>query len=180
MKTVLSLSGVFVAILLFASAASAADSLATGKVKHINAEKKEFVLTDPAGKDWTFKLGDKVVMNRGGKESLSELAAGDAVCVCYDKGVVTWTAKYILVQEGDSKNWELAHGTVKGYEAEKKLFNYTDDDGKDRFVAAGAGKVWVNNKEMKFDDLKIGEHCLLIVSKEGGKTTLKSVMCERK
>jgi len=180
MKSLLKLSGAWAAVLLLAGAAAAADGIASGKVKTINAEKKEFVLTDGAGKDWTFKLGDKVVMNRGGKESSSELAAGDLVGVCYDKGVLTWTAKYILVQEGDSKSWELIHGTVKGFEAEKKLFNYTDDDGKDRFLAVGNGKVLVNNKEAKFDDLKIGEHCLLIVSKEGGKTTLKTVMCERK
>lgn len=172
--------GACLAILLLASAATAADSIATGKIKGVDADKKEFVLTDADGKDWTFKLGDKVVMNRGGKESQSELAAGDLVWVHYDKGVLVWTAKYILVQEGDSKNWELAHGAVKGYEGEKKLFTYTNDEGRDTILAAGNGKVWVNNKEAKFADLKIGERCLLIVSKDGGKSTLKTVMCERK
>ena len=61
---------------------------AAGKIKGVNANKKEFVLTDSAGKDGTIKLGDNVVINRGGKESQSDLNAGDAVNVCYDKGGV--------------------------------------------------------------------------------------------
>ena len=70
-----------------AGTAVAADAIAAGKVKAINADKKEFVLTDSAGKDWTIKLGDNVIINRGGKESQSDLKAGDPVNVCYDKGL---------------------------------------------------------------------------------------------
>ena len=114
------------AVVLLAGPAVAADAIAAGKVKAINADKKEFVLTDSAGKDWTIKLGDNVVINRGGKESKSDLNAGDTVNVCYDKGLLTWTAHYILVQEGDTKNCELVHGTVKSYDADKKQVTFTD------------------------------------------------------
>jgi len=166
--------------LLFVANMALADSVASGKVKGVSAEKKEFIMTDSAGKDWTFKLHDKAVINRGGKESQSDLAAGDPISVHYDKGVLTWTANYILVREGDSKSWDLAHGKVKSYEGDKKLLTVTDEDGKDTIYAASDAKAWLNNKECKFDDMKIGEHVLAIVNKEGGKTTLKAVMCSRK
>src|SRR5437764_84701 len=51
-------------------AGRAAHALATGKVKAVNADNQEFVMTDDGGgKEWTFKLGGDVVINRGGKES---------------------------------------------------------------------------------------------------------------
>ena len=55
------------AILLLAGPAVAADAIAAGKVKAVNADNKEIVLTDGAGRDWTIKLGDTVIINRGGK-----------------------------------------------------------------------------------------------------------------
>src|ERR1700683_5608313 len=108
------------ATVLLAGTSTAADTVATGKVKSINADKKDMVLTDAAGKDWTIKLGDKVLINRDGKESPSDLKAGDPVSVCYDKGLLTWTAHYILVQEGANKNLNLVYGSVKSYDADKK------------------------------------------------------------
>src|SRR5438128_1805050 len=87
-----------VAIVLLAGRASAADTISSGKIKAVHSDKKEFVLTDVNGKDWTFKLGDNVVINHGGKESKSDLNVGDPVNVCYDKGTFTWTAHYILVK----------------------------------------------------------------------------------
>jgi hypothetical protein len=180
MRSLLRCSAAVVAVLLFASVASAAPAIASGKVKGVNADKKEFVMTDGAGKDWTFKLADNVVMNRGGKESTSALAPGDNVFVHYDKGIITWSADYILIREGDSRNWELAHGNLKGYEADKQLLTVTDENGKDTTLMAREAKAFTNNKECKFDDLKIGEHVLMIVAKDGGKTTLKTAMVTRK
>jgi hypothetical protein len=108
-----------VGIIFLASPAIAADGIAAGKIKSIDADKKAFVVTDAAGRDNTFKLGDNVMINRGGKESKNNLNAGDPVNICYDKGVLNWTANYILVQEGDSKNCALMHGTFKGYDDDK-------------------------------------------------------------
>lgn len=169
-----------VAVAFLAAPAVAADAIATGKVKSINADKKEFVLTDAEGKDNTFKLGDKVMVNRGGKESKSDLNAGDQVNVCYDKGVLTWTANYILVQEGDSKNCALVHGTFKGYDADKKQFSFTDENGKDTTFAMNGAKVRLNQQASKVEELKIGDKTLAIVETTGDKASLKCLMVDRK
>jgi hypothetical protein len=159
---------------------SAAESTISGKVKAIHADKREFILTDAAGKDQTIKLSDSVVINRGGKESQSDLKDGDVVCIYYEKNVLTWLATYILVQEGDSKNWTLAHGNVKNYDAEKKELTYTDDQGKDATYSMVGVKVYVNKAESKVESLKIGEHILGILQKAGDRTSLKSLIVDRK
>ena len=168
------------ALALMTGTAAAADKVASGKVKSINADNKTFVLTDSGDKDHTFHFGDKVVVNRAGKESKSDLNAGDAVNVCFDKGVLTWTAHYILVQEGDSKNLGLAHGTFKSYDAAKKEFSFTDESGKDCTYAMGNAKVRLNNEDSKVENMKIGDKILAIVETIADKATLKSLMVERK
>jgi hypothetical protein len=168
------------AVVLLAGSAASADVVSSGKVKVIHPDKKNFVLTDAAGKDWTIKFGDNVVINRGGKESQSDLNAGDAVNVCHDKGVLTWTAHYILVQEGDTKNCELMHGTVKSYDASKKELAFTDDQAKDCTLALGNAKVRLNRQPSKVEDIKIGDHTLAIVEKRGDIVTLQCLMVDRK
>lgn len=168
------------ATVLLAGTATSADAISAGKIKAVNADKKEFVLTDAAGKDSTFKLGDNVVINRGGKESKSDLKADDTVNICYDKGVLTWTAQYILVQEGDSKNCELLHGTVKGYDVDKKQLAFTDAQGKELSFVMGDAKVRLNKADSKIENVKIGDHALAIVEKIGDKETLKCLMVNRK
>jgi hypothetical protein len=137
-------------------------------------------LTDVGGKDWTFKLGDNVVINHGGKESKSDLNVGDPVNVCYDKGTFTWTAHYILVKKGASKNWKLVRGTFKGYDTEQKQLAFTDAGGKDLTFAWGDGKVRLNQEFTSVANIRIGDKGLFIVEKSGDTTTLKAVMVERK
>jgi len=176
--------GSALAVLFFlAGTAMGSDALATGTIKGIDADKGEFVLTDSTGKDVTFKLGDKVVVNRGGKETKSELKADDAVNVSYDKGLATNTAKYILVQEGDSKKWELAQGSFKSYDADKKEIVCTDAQDKDCIYAMGDAKVRMckkEAKEAKVEDIKIGDRVLMILQTAGEKKTLQALMFERK
>ena len=179
MKSFSKWASVLAVLFLLAGTAMGSDALATGKIKGINADKGEFVLTDTAGKDVTFKLGDMVVVNRGGKESKSDLKAGDAVNVSYDKGLATQTAKYILVQEGDSKKWDLAQGSFKSYDADKKEIICTDAQGKDYTYAMGDAKVRRNNKEAKVEDIKIGDRVLMILQTAGEKKTLQALMFER-
>jgi len=167
------------AIALMASTAVAADTVASGKVKSINADNKTFVLTDAGDKDHTFKLSDKLVVNRAGKESTSDLKAGDAINVCYEPGILTWTAHYILVQEGTSKTCELIHGNVKGYDAAKKELTFTDGVKKDSTYSMGTAKVRVNMADSKIEGIKIGDHALLIVDMMKGTPTLRSVMVDR-
>lgn len=168
------------ATLLLATTATAADAIFAGRVKGINADKKEFILTDAAGKDSTFKLDDNVVINRDGKEGKSDLKAGDPVNVCYDKGLLTWTARYILVQEGDRMNCELVLGTVKSYDADKKQLTFTDAQGKDLSFTMGDAKVRLNQADSKVENVKIGDHALAIMEKIGGKESLKCLMVNRK
>lgn len=167
------------AIALMASTAAAADVVAGGKITSINAEKKTFVLTDPADKQHTFKFGDDLVINRAGKESKSDLKVGDAVSVCYDPGVFTWTSHYILIHEGSTKNSTLSHGVFRSYDSEKKQLAFTDSLKKDTMYAIGDAVVRVNMKDSTAQDLKIGEHALLISNTAAGKHTLTSVMVQR-
>jgi len=166
------------AIALLASSA-AADTVTAGKVKSVNADAKTFVLTDSADKDHTFKLGDNLVINRAGKETKSDLKAGDVINVCYDPGVFTWTAHYILVQEGTSKNCALIRGNVKGYDADKKEFSFTDSVKKDSTYSIGKAMVRVNMEDAKIESIKIGDHALIIVDMVKGTPTLQSVMVDR-
>lgn len=171
--------GATLAIALMASTVAAADTVSGGKVKSINADNKTFVLTDAAGKDFTFKLGDNLVVNREGKESKSNLKSGDAINVCYDKGVFTWTAHYILVQEGAMKNSELIRGNVKGYDADKKELSFTSEAKKDSTYTMGKAMVRLNMEDSKIENVKIGDHALLIVETMDGSPTLRSVMIDR-
>ena len=180
MKNLLMCFGAMAAVVMLAGPAVAEDAVSAGKVKVVNAEKKDFVLTDSAGKDWTIKLGDDVVINRGGKDSQSDLNAGDSVNVCYDKGILTWTAHYILVQEGNTKNCELVHGTLKNYDVDKKEVTFTDHRQKDWTFPIGSAKVRLNKQDSKIEDIKIGDRALGIVEKDGDATTLKCLMFEHK
>jgi hypothetical protein len=160
-----------VAVGLFTGMSAAADAVSMGKVKSVNADKKEFVLADSNNKDWTIKLGDDVVMNRDGKESKSDLEIGDVISVCYDKGAFTWTAHYILVQTGGNKDSELATGAIKGYDASKKQLDFTDEHGKEWSFAMGDAKVRLNNEKSNVDAVKIGDHAIAILEKNGEKVT---------
>jgi Cu/Ag efflux protein CusF len=180
MKILSKWAGVLVAIVVLAGPAAAADAVAAGKVKTMDSVKKEVVLTDSAGKDATFKFGDNLIINRDGKESPSDLKVGDAVNVCYDKGLVTWTAHYILVQEGDSKKCWLVHGTVKSFDADKNELALTDSNGKDMTCATGTAKVRLNKEDSKLAIVKIGDKCLAVLEPVGEKAILKSLIIERK
>jgi hypothetical protein len=167
------------AIALLASTAAAADTVAGGKVKSISADTKTFVLTDNAGKDFTFKLGDHLVINRAGKEGKNDLKVGDAVGVCYDPGLITWTAHYILIHEGATKDSTLSHGAFKSYDADKKQMAFTDALKKDTMYTIGAAVVRVNMKDSTPQELKIGDQALIISNTVNGKATLTSVMVQR-
>ena len=126
------------------------------------------------------KLAHDVVINRGGKETQGDLNENDTVHVCYDKGTFTWTAHYILVQEGNSKNWKLMHGTFKGYDPGKKLLSFTDVSGTALTFGWGDGNVRLNKKVAKVENIKVGDTTLIIVETNRDTMTLKAVIVERK
>ncbi|HYV35968.1 MAG TPA: hypothetical protein VE988_09715 [Gemmataceae bacterium] len=167
-------------IALLAGTSAAADAIAAGKVKSVNADKKTFVVTDSVNKDHTIHIGDPLVVNRDGKESKTDLNVGDVVNVCHDNGFVTWTAHYILVQGGTNKDFALVHATVKSYDAAKKQLVITDASGKDLTFPMGDAAVRLNMQNSKIEDVKIGDQTLAIVETVRDVATLKSLMIERK
>lgn len=59
---------------------------AKGKIKTIENEKNEFVMTDTNNKDWTMRLAkDGKVFINDKEAKLSDLKAGDEAEVTYDK-----------------------------------------------------------------------------------------------
>jgi Cu/Ag efflux protein CusF len=57
-----------------------------GKIKSVTPDKHEFVLTDTAGKDWTFHMDDKATVRLNDKASkLDDLKVGDEVEIKYEK-----------------------------------------------------------------------------------------------
>lgn len=157
-----------------------AESIAAGKVKSVDQAKHEFVLTESTGKDRTIKLSENVVINRAGLDGQTELKAKDTICAFCDKNAVIWTATYILVQEGESKNWTLGHGDVTAYDPEKKEITYTDDQGRPWTYSTIDVKVYINKVESKPESIKIGEHLLALLQKAGDRTTLKNIYITRK
>jgi Cu/Ag efflux protein CusF len=173
--------GASFAIVLLAGVARAdTDSVANGTVKSIDVDKKEFVLTDSAGKDATIKCSEQIVIVRGGKDAPSVLKVGDAVDVCHDKGLLSWTAHFILVKEGETKDYALVRGTVKNYDADKKHLTFRDEHSKDWVFPLGDAKVFLNKKDSKIEDVKLGDNALVIVKKTGDKATLNTLFAEHK
>jgi Cu/Ag efflux protein CusF len=169
-------------VALWTSSAPAAEAVARGKVKSIEANKREFVLTDPNGKDWTFDLGEKFTIVRGEKEGkFAELKAEDEVSVVYDKGITKFTANYIMVHEGANKNVEVGRGAVKTFDPDKKQLILTDPNGKDwTFKVASDAKVRLNDKEGKVSDLKLGDKVTVVFEKKGDELTARDLVADRK
>jgi hypothetical protein len=168
------------AIALLAGTVAAADTVSAGKIKSIDAASKTFAVTDSANKDFTFKIGDHLVINRDGKESKTDLKAGDDINVCYDKGLLTWTVHYVLVQEGKTKNCSLMAGAIKNYDAGKKELAFTDEDAKTTTFSMGEARVRINMKDSKVEDIKIGDHARILVEMVERAPILRSVMVDRK
>jgi hypothetical protein len=168
------------ASVLLVGVASAANTLSTGTIKSVNTDKGEFVLTDTAGKDATFKLGDNAVINRGGKEGPGDLRADDLVSICYAKGDLKSTVHYVLVKEGDTKEWKLVHGTFKNYNADRNEFINTEMGGKDKTYSMGTATVRLNMRDSRIEEIKVGDDTLVIVKPIGDKMSLSALMVTRK
>jgi Cu/Ag efflux protein CusF len=167
------------AVVVMTNMVMAADTVAAGTVKSISAENKTFILTDSVSKDHTFKIGENLIVNRGGKEGKSDLKAGDVIHVSYDKGFITWTSNYILVREGATKNHGLVRGIIKGYDVESKKLLFSNESQAESSYPVGDATVRLNLEDCKISDVKIGDHALIIVDNVEGTSTLKCVMAER-
>ncbi len=71
-----------------------------GKIKSVAADKQEFVLTDTAGKEWTFQMDKDAKIRLGDKDvTLKELKANDEVDVKYEKVGEKLIAKEIICKK---------------------------------------------------------------------------------
>jgi len=179
MKTQTQLFGIAV-LFAFVANLGAAESIAIGKIKSVELEKRDFILTDEMGKDRTVKYDEDTIINRGGRDGQSDLKANDAVCIYYETTGLMWRANYILIQEGESKNWSLGHGTVKSNDSEKKEITYTDDKGRSWTYSTVSVPVFINRAEAKVESIKVGERVMALLQKAGDQTTLKSLYVTRK
>jgi hypothetical protein len=76
--------------------ALAADEVAKGKIKGVDADKNEFVLTDQNGKDWTFQMDKEAKVRIANQPSkLADLKPNTEAEVTYVKQGVRLIAKEI-------------------------------------------------------------------------------------
>jgi Cu/Ag efflux protein CusF len=181
MRTISTGAAALLAVLLLGGAATAAEAAAAGKIKSINPEKKQFVLTDEAGKDHTFATDEHTVINPpGAVGKFADLKEGEQVSVVYNKGLTTWTAGYILVHTGDFKKASLTHGTVKSWDAATGMLTVTGGDNKDYTFEVGAtARVQLAGKPAKTADLKPGDKVNVVYDREGNKVAARDVFAER-
>lgn len=180
MKAQTQLFGVAVVMLAIVGDLVASESIGVGKIKSVDLKKRDFVFTDEMGKDRTVKYDEDTVINRGGRDGQSDLKANDSVCIYYETSGLSWRANYILVQEGESKNWSLAHGTVKSRDSDKKEITYIDDKGRSWTYSTANVSVFINRAEAKVESIKIGERVMTLLQKAGDQTMLKSLYVTRK
>jgi Cu/Ag efflux protein CusF len=159
-----------------------AEATARGKIKSIEAEKKQFVLTDLNGKDWTFTLAENPIIRSAEKEGkFTDLKPGDDVSIVYDKGLTQFTAQYILSHQGDTKGLEVGFGSLKTFDADKKQLVLTDPNGKDwTFKMADDAKIRLADKEAKPNDLKLGDKMTVVYTKQGNDLTVEEANAIRK
>jgi len=171
-----------VASVLLAGTALGADALASGKVKSVDAANKSFVMTDAAGKDFTFTLDEKAGINRAGKDvEITALKPGEEISLLYVKGVLKSMAEYILVHEGDYKNCRLGGGSFKTWDADQKRLTLTGFDKKAYTFEVGADtQVQLAGKSSKIDELKLGDQATVIYDRVGDKLMIRQLIADRR
>lgn len=174
------LLGIALGVFAVAADVIGAESIATGKIKGVELEKRQFVFTDQTGTDRTVKYDEDTVINRGGRDGQSDFKVDDAICLYYETSGLMWRASYVLIQEGDTKNWSLGHGNVKSINAEKNEMTYVDDKGRDWTYPTSSATVFINRTKSKVESIKVGEHVMALLQKAGDRTTLKSLYVTRK
>jgi hypothetical protein len=59
---------------------------AKGKIKSVDQDKKQFVLTDTNGKDWTFQMDESAKVRLGDKDvKLGDIKEGSEATITYQK-----------------------------------------------------------------------------------------------
>jgi hypothetical protein len=156
-------------LLALAGPLMAADTT-KGTVKSVSADKKEFVMTDENGKDWTFKEGNKfdVIINAKAT-TLDHLKPGEKVYITYDKEGTRLVASEVTVRAMGEAAGLTANGKIKSVDTTNNEFVLTDKNGKEwTFHVNDATKVMASNsKAAKLSNLKAGDQVRVHYMKKG-------------
>jgi Cu/Ag efflux protein CusF len=75
---------------------------------------------------------------------------------------------------------EEAKGKIKKVTADKSEFTFTDKDGKDHdCVLKDDGKVQLNDKDSKLNELKEGDEVTITYEEKDGKYQVTKIQCKR-
>jgi Cu/Ag efflux protein CusF len=160
--------------------ALASPALANGKIKSINADAKQVVVTDQDGKDYTYNLTDnaKIFLSNGKEGKLDDLKADQDVMVLFEKKDNKYWTSAILDRQGDYKDAVLAQGTIKSVSGDD--IAVTDSKSKDTtYSLTDTGKVSLNDKSSKLSELKDGDKVIPVYSKHGDKFMVMHVCSHR-
>jgi len=161
-----------IALALFLIAAVAEPASANVKIKKISPDAKQLVVTGKDGKDHTYQVGDdtKILLSTGKQGKLGDLKEGQSIALAHEKIGGKPTARVILDCQGAFKNGELAHGMVQSVAADKREFVLKEaKDKQATFTFADSGRITLNDKSSKLDDLKKGDHIVVAFEKKNGK-----------
>ena len=157
------------------------------KVKSVNEEKNEFVVTAPDGKEHTFALGEQSILTRDGKEvqtsdlKQGDLKVGDEICVVFDKGLVKWTVYYILNHGDKNKGQELGRGSLRSYDDAKGEMVLVDLNNKEwRASVPATSAVQLNTESGKMKDVRVGEMVTVVYDTKDSKNNLVKAIVNRK
>ena len=144
----------------------------TGTIKSVTADQNQIIVTDKDGKDWTYHVRKDAhfFVTREENASLANLKAGEDVALLWEKGKGNAADRLetnaILVRTGDFKNAGLIETKVKS--ADDKTLTAMAADGKDMtFQMHEGGKIRLNNKEAKLNEVKANDRVIIAFERTG-------------
>lgn len=107
------------------------------------------------------------------------MKAGDSIYFSYEKSNTPWVARYVLVQDEESKDCALIRGVVKAYDSTKKELTFTSETKTEAVYGTGDAKIRLAGEDDAIENVKIGDGALAIVKTVDGKSKLKALMVDR-
>jgi Cu/Ag efflux protein CusF len=160
----------------------ASPALADGKIKSVNTDDKQVVVTDKDGKDITYNLTDnaKIFLSNGKEGKLGDLKVDQDVSVLSEKKDDKFWTSAILDRQGEYKDAALAQGTIKSVSADQNIVTVADAKNKEwTYKLTDTGKVTLNDKSSKLSDLKDGDKVILIYQQHGDRYVATHVCSQR-
>jgi len=150
------------------------DIVITGRVKSVDVARRTFFLADH--KDM-FKLDNAVIIRDGSVARFPkfELRAGDDVSI-FDQAAAGNLTSYIMVKQGATSESTMKRGTIKSFNAKKGTVSLNFAKIEIEYAVSEA-KVFVNLKNSRAEELRIGESAIIVIS---GTRRLTHVFVDRR